>query len=457
MRKLFSCIKISPQEAIHYLRLSCFYLHEGNSRAAQKSLKTAMKYCFKESDVSVFFLELEQKTLLMLLNLASVTTHIAEQTQEIRGFRIFIHALLEETGKTKVLNPALLPMLGYFQNILGRYKNGQETIEHCIQHGGNNLMLSRTLTESLLGMWDLEPNPNSGVDLSILKDFKKFSQDSEQEFLESLKVSRSCPNYTQSVDAIVFLSSDGNYFDKFGIAQALSLLEVSPNFGIHFHVMNPSDKSKSFLKHLGLVCPQLHFSFSFEDVVYADSGSWARKTYYASARFCRAADFAFSVNKPVVVTDADILFRKDISNLVWESPGKLNYDIALFVPYTKFLLTPLYAKFCASFVAISPSALGKTYMSHIKYFIEENLKKRRACWTLDQFALLAVSEAHVRNQISTKLLELPFEEMLNMEHINQEEMRSATVWTSASENKFGVNRYTQQVRRLLERYGFDRI
>ena len=218
--------------------------------------------------------------------------------------------------------------------------------------------------------------------------------------------------------------------------------------------MNPTLETPKWIGKIQCACPGLRVSCSFEQVNYGVPQSWDRKTYYASARFCRAASFINTINTEkttVIITDADQLFRKNILSLL--NPGvQKAYDIAIFDHLETIPLASLYAKFGASFVAINSTASAKQYIRDVSFFIEKNLN-RLACWTLDQIALFTVAKLYNKNNTPISILKIPGEEITCAWDSNL----NSTIWNSAGPCKFQINTYTNTIRYFLRKYGFQTI
>ncbi len=461
IQKALNNIVSHPKDSRGYLYLTLAYLKNNKIEPAYKSLQFSFQFIRANLNLYELFHD--------FINDPSVIGHFLELLHnlsrsvfvdtDVRGCRILIEdldlflefALDKFWSKFQHITNQIVFMRGYFKNILGDYGEGKALLETLIQGAGaSSEAPSRTLAESLLGLWDLSINNSSGVDFSILQDYEKFSTAANNSITPLITSSDNHGNQEWTNKATVFLSCDGIYFERLGIAQALSIAETSPGVGIHFHVMNPTSEVPQLLGRLKKVCPCLQVTSSLEEVDYGEHMSWTRKTFYASARFCRAASFIESLGQTVIITDADQIFRKSILSLIYPDENA-TYDVAIFNHQAHHSLISLYAKYGASFVVIRPTRFGKKYIKDVSFLIEHNLK-RGACWTLDQIALLAVGKAHQVNSIPTKIFELPFSEITG-----DWDVSPATVWNSAGPCKFEVNTYTNTIRLLLIKWGFEDI
>lgn len=460
-QKALTNIMNQPGDPRGYLYLTLMYLKNNKTESAQKSLQFSFQFIRESLNLSELFGDFINDSFVIgrFLDLLHNLSRAVFIDADVRGCRILIEdldlflgfALNNFWGRDQCMASEIVFMWGYFKNILGNYSGGKALLETLIQRGGASYeALSRTLAESLLGLWDLRINNSSGVDFSILQDYEKFSTTAHNSITPLIASPDNRGSQEWTNKATVFLSCDGIYFERLGIAQALSIVETSPGVGVHFHVMNPTSEVPQLLDRLRKVCPSLQVTSSLEKVDYGEPTSWTRKTFYASARFCRAASFIESLGQTVIITDADQIFRKDILSLIYPDENA-TYDVAIFNHQAHHPLISLYAKYGASFVVIRPTRLGRKYIKDVGFLIEHNLK-RGTCWTLDQIALLAVGKAHQVNSIPTEIFELPFSEITG-----DWDVSSATVWNSAGSCKFEVNTYTNTIRLLLIKWGFEDI
>lgn len=448
-RTLYSRTLQTPEDPSLYLNLCIFYINKDELELAQRSLIAAFRVIKEGFDISDFFNSLsEQLTGQFLKTLHDTTRSISSQNDVLGCFFLIqqIDQLLDQPSST---SSRFVFFGGYFKNLLGNYNDAKHLLEVDCQFFGHYEGLSRTLSESLLGSWDLDYNPYSGVDFSILKNFSAFSA-SAQSHTSSLIIDRHHQSLHHN-QAIVFLSCDGLYFERLGIVQALSLIETSPQVGIHFHVMNPQSTTVYWLNRLQQDFPKTEISYSLEEVTYGEVGSWERKTFYASARFCRAASFCLTTHKPVIITDADQIFRSNIINLIDTSKPSMDYDVALFDYQEAYPFVSLYAKYGASFVVISTTELGRKYINQVSFLIHHNLQQK-ACWTLDQISLLAIAKLHEKHETGIKVHKIPIHEITG-----KWDGSSATIWNSAGPCKFQSNTYTKVAKGLLQKWGFDDI
>jgi hypothetical protein len=449
LRNLYFDIIQEPNDPILYLKLCVFYLDQNNSETAHRALVSVFRTINSNSDICDLLTGFSEDCMGRFLNILHDATRSVSYPAEVLGCLFLIQKVDHFLDQPSSTLSRFVFFRGYFKNLLGNYRDAKHLLEIGCQFFGHYQWLSRTLSESLLGSWDLDYNPHAGVDFSILKSFPEFSSIA-QNSITPLVIERSHQSCNHS-QAIVFLSCDGLYFERLGIVQALSLFETNPRIGIHFHVMNPQNRTIDWLNHLQQYFPQAEITYSLEQVSYGDIGSWERKTFYASARFCRAASFCLTTNKPVIITDADQIFRGSILNLIDTTKSGIDYDVALFDHQEAYPLISLYAKYGASFVVISATTLGRDYINQVGCLINHNLL-RKACWTLDQISLLAIAKLHERHKTGMKMYTIPIHEITC-----EWDSSPASIWNSAGPCKFQSNTYTKTAQNLLRKWGFDDI
>ncbi|WP_019501402.1 FkbM family methyltransferase [Pseudanabaena sp. PCC 6802] len=362
---------------------------------------------------------------------------------------------IQALEKAIAIDPEL-PVLGelaYLQNILGEYAKGEQYARQAIaknpQEGEVNSFTSRVLAESLLGQGKLDRDPTCTIDFSPLQNIlthqnpgKNLERNSH---LVSTCIDLGGSHHLDESKPIVFLSSDRVYFRNFGIAQALSLYETSPRCGIHFHIMDPDLETFQLLSSLQGKLPDLQISHSYEFLDIADNnnpdGLIAKLVYYCCVRFCRAAEFIRNVGNTVIITDADVLFRRDLDSIV---NSESDYDIAL-VDFGSGL--PIYDRYCASLVIVRQTEAAKNYLNCLSDFIIHNLRQRSA-WMLDQFGLYGVGNTYVKRNPDFKTRFLP-------DYYTSTEWSDRNpIWSAQNNKKWEQNRYTELKQKILSNYGF---
>ena len=338
--------------------------------------------------------------------------------------------------------PEVLVRLAYSCNIAGEYARGESYARRAIQlnpeYGAVNSFNSRTLAESLMGQRKFESDTTCVIDFSVLKN--SLLSDTPRYSLQPVKGNLSRGDRSRPV---VFLSADGRYFRQFAIAQALSLYETAPHCGIHFHIMNPEPQSLDLLKLLQAKLPNMDISHSLEFVHFSSSDpqrAIKELVYYCCARFCRAAEFVRQLDTTAIVTDADILFRRNFLPLI---KAKEDYDIAV-MDYGSGL--PLYDRYCASFAVISPTQKARHYLNTVSDFIIYNLRQHPV-WMLDQFALYGVAHLFLNSNSGFRLGILPPNFVATLWQ------DSAPIWSDATDRKNQDNPYSQLKRQLLSNWG----
>ena len=135
---------------------------------------------------------------------------------------------------------------------------------------------------------------------------------------------RKIANITVSGPPIVLVCVDGVYFQEFAVAELLSLHETTPDLEIHLHVMDPLPTTERLLEGLKSKCNGRRITVTSEQVARRDADYL--KLHYCCMRFVWAAALARHLDRTVIVTDADVLFRRDMRTYLKAAEG---YDVAL--------------------------------------------------------------------------------------------------------------------------------
>lgn len=240
-------------------------------------------------------------------------------------------------------------------------------------------------------------------------------------------------------DRVLFISADAGYFEKFSIAQALSAVEFDPALTIHFHVINPTDRTGELFERMRSIHPMV--ALSTEQVVFEALGyePTDRAFYYCNIRFLRLAQIRRLYPEALIcATDSDTLFT---ANLDMIAGDPTTYGVALDkLPDDQQGMVLLGHRIGAALILIAPNAAGCAYIDALADFIGANMR-RSVFWFLDQIALYCV----------TKVL---MEQGSPIRFFDGEAMNRCFV-NGHYHNKFEDNPYSQRRSEVLERHGFD--
>ncbi len=190
---------------------------------------------------------------------------------------------------------------------------------------------------------------------------------------------------------VLFISSDAGYFEKFSIAQALSAVEHDPELTVHFHVINPTDRTHALLERVRAIHPGV--ALSSERIVFEALGydpAVDRAFYYCNVRFVRLAQLRRLYPQAVIcATDSDTLFISGLDEVA-EDPG--TYGVILDkLPEEEQGMVLLGHRIGAALILVAPNSAGQAYVDTLADFIGANMR-RSVFWFLDQIALYCVTK-----------------------------------------------------------------
>ncbi|MDY4373213.1 hypothetical protein [Pectobacterium carotovorum] len=232
-----------------------------------------------------------------------------------------------------------------------------------------------TLLMVTCAIYKLGGHPDSYIDFRPLLKGNEFPSDDNYKWL--IKQEENNGKIT------VIISCDVKYYYEHAISALYSIYETNKdNFNVHFHVYNIDDatyndvlKKKSSFSELNISCTTEYFS-----------GMKGMNVHYASRRFVFARHALSVLNSPILILDADCLFRKNFSDTIkqWQST-----DLVL----TESESAPFWEKALGGFVYLGGGLTSKTFIDKTASFIHSNLLSDNSVWFLDQVALSAAIDA----------------------------------------------------------------
>ncbi len=236
-------------------------------------------------------------------------------------------------------------------------------------------------------------------------------------------------------EAIVFVACDAPYFWAHAVPLVWSMAASGHAGPIHLHIANPDARVPDALAALHARVPALAASFETVDV----ARYYGKGTYFSSARFCRLYQFLRVNRRPVLMVDADTLWRRDLM------PYLAAVDPAADVALCRLPAQPPWARLVGRVSFYRPSAGGMAFLRRLALFIADNFRRNTARWFLDQIGLYAV---HRTMGDETRFAYLPEAEVSDRTFAD-----GAYLWTVTNELKSQDNRYTAYKLELLARFG----
>ncbi|WP_448207831.1 tetratricopeptide repeat protein [Azospirillum sp. sgz302134] len=188
--------------------------------------------------------------------------------------------------------------------------------------------------------------------------------------------------------AILLISADSGYWERFGAWFLSHALATVPQHRLHVHLVNPTDGNLADLERRSADTPG-RLSWSAEAIDLAAHAPGAETTYYACARFFVARRLLEGAGVPVFITDIDARCTAGLDTDLREGRG---WDLAIMRdrrargPFDDFI---------ASFLGVAPTATGRAFLDLTCRYIGRFFDRGEASWTLDQAAPYTVFD-HLR-------------------------------------------------------------
>lgn len=211
--------------------------------------------------------------------------------------------------------------------------------------------------------------PDSYIDFRSLLNKNQFSSNYDYRWITDR-------NHDNTKTTIV-VAFDTKYYYEHAIPALYSIFDTNKNnYNVHFHIYNIDDglaadilKKKNKFPELNITCTTEYFSN-----VDKLNG------HYATRRFIFAQYALSELSTPLLIIDADCLFRKNIANLMEQFSG---HDVIL----TQNENSPFWEAALAGFVYLGGGITSRHFIDEVAAFIDTNLQSDNIIWFLDQIAL----------------------------------------------------------------------
>ena len=221
---------------------------------------------------------------------------------------------------------------------------------------------------------------------------------------------------------------------------SLEAVSIPDDVAVHLHIINPTPDDPARLATLTASLTRIRLSHSFETADLERLGP--ASVYYSCVRFCRLYQFMRITGRPILMVDADGLFRHPPQAI----PGwaARDLDIAMVAPpgappWEAFLAGALYA-------APTPDALS--FLAAAATFVGQNLIARKGRWFLDQIALTL---AHRNRPPTLRLKTWTQARMIDLNHHND------SIYWAVTLRKGGDGPYQTYRRTLTLRYRSENL
>ncbi|EHL96603.1 hypothetical protein HMPREF9946_04676 [Acetobacteraceae bacterium AT-5844] len=244
-----------------------------------------------------------------------------------------------------------------------------------------------------------EASPTSSRFSSYI-DFRKIDPDEDINILnskyfriEGLHLSR------RTSGPIIVTSADVNYFRRYAIRYATSLLDSGSHMDVHFHIIGDGESVTAEINEITRILSKCRVSVSFEPILEN------RSFYFASARFLRLPQFIEHLKSDILLTDIDVFWHTapekalapfadvDVALRIFDSVRHYimhsSGEMILRYPRTK-----LWECVSASSVFVRATSAGTRFSSLLarvtSKHLQNFLQKPGTHWFIDQNILSAV-------------------------------------------------------------------
>jgi len=237
----------------------------------------------------------------------------------------------------------------------------------------------------------------------------------------------------------LLIACDDKYFYEHALALVYSVLEHNQaNVLVHFHLYTPNASVVQYVLDLAAKYPQLEITAAQETI---DLKSPTKVVEFATRRFAASQALLSHFNAPVILLDADALWRKP-----WkETMGKLasNHDVIVCQPKA----APFWEHVAAGMVYLNNTPAAQRYIAQVVAFIEDNLQKGKSLWFLDQIALSACHHESLKHQWGIRFASTAPDQLMDVNHGEH-----ALTWVVTNQ-KHAAGAYADYKRELQQRHG----
>ncbi|MGX5774984.1 glycosyltransferase [Methylorubrum zatmanii] len=290
------------------------------------------------------------------------------------------------------------------------------------------------------------PLDNGGATTTATIRFDEPSQASrygfDQLYQRKLKIDRQDVRERHAAcEVVLCFCCDVKYFQLFSAAVVESIQRNAKiTVGVHVHLINPDSVAEAEIGRLQSKV-DVPLSYSSEAVDLSIFNESQCKTYYSCSRFLNLPDLMGTINRPILLTDADQLLVKPLKRLI-EQMHAADAGLLIFPTAACNILSLISAS--VVFAGVGPAA--KTFFERIACYLAVSLTQpSRVQWHLDQAALAV---AYVTNEQAV-VRSLPVGIMHSNVHDGQEVFLGDSIfWSitySISENaaKIGTNLFQE--------------
>lgn len=179
----------------------------------------------------------------------------------------------------------------------------------------------------------------------------------------------------EGTSPIVLVTGDDVYVRTYADEFIASVAAHGDAVPVHLHIMDPSLETMAFADR---------YMCSFEDTT--NIRPEYRTIYYTCGRFFVLSEMLKKVNRPVIITDIDMVCLRDPASLVTDHEG---VDIGITAENGR---RGPHIDLCARFIYVNNTPRSRHYIDLVCRYIAHYLIGGESSWMLDQCALYSVHE-----------------------------------------------------------------
>ena len=341
-------------------------------------------------------------------------------------------ALVRKNEKVVDTSPHLQQIVAMVYTMEERYEEALPYLLKLVdsgQHQGNSLIKLM----SMACMYKLGTLPDEPVDFASLANP---AQSNNARFPYDWLIEPTAANRSKPT---LLIACDDKYFYEHALALLYSVVEHNQtDLLVHFHLYTPNASVVQSVRDLAAKYSQLEITATQEAI---DLKSPTKIVEFATRRFAASQALLAYFNAPVILLDADALWRKP-----WkETMGEMihNNDVIVCQPEA----APFWEHVAAGMVCLNNTPAAQRYIAQVVTFIDDNLNKGKSLWFLDQIALSACHHQAHKHQWGIRFANIAPARLMD---VNCGE--SALTWVVTNQ-KHAAGAYADYKRALQQRHG----
>jgi FkbM family methyltransferase len=341
-------------------------------------------------------------------------------------------ALVRKNEKVVDTSPHLQQIVAMVYTMEERYEEALPYLLKLVDSGAHQ---SNSLIKlmSMACMYKLGALPDEPVDFASLAQAAHTNK-TEFPYPWLLK-----PSNTTRSKPTLLIACDDKYFYEHALALLYSVVEHNKaDLLVHFHLYTPNASVVQHLHGLATKYPQLEITASQETI---DLKSPSKVVEFATRRFAASQALLAHLNAPVILLDADALWRKPWKETIGELAS--NSDVIVCQPKA----APFWEHVAAGMLYLNNTPAAQRYIAQVVAFIDDNLRKGKSLWFLDQIALSACHHEAQKHQWGIRFASTAPAQLMDVNH-----GENALTWVVTNQ-KHAAGAYADYKRELQQRHG----